>query len=164
MTDDFRQDRFQDVGQRSDVEVGYRDITKSGRLGKKFIVRNLKPFKSLRRFATVKKLRKLRKKNTAQLERLAAKAVIQKAGVKRRKLRTRINRRAFPKKVYGKNVRQKARRKLAQGDERGIKDIQGKHARRMARHLRRLRRNRRVMRTNIWKGIAYDYYRGYKRP
>jgi hypothetical protein len=157
-----RQGRFSTVEQ-SGVEAGLQESGQQDPLNKKFIARNLKPFKTLKRFATVKGLRKLKGKHMGQLERIAAQAVIKKAKVKSKPLNTKVN----TKKHKPRHIRQ-ARRQLKRigpdsfraGSTSGIKN---KRVRRAANHLRQIRRNRAVNRTKVGDPRAYDIFKGYRR-
>lgn len=161
-----RQNRFSSqggAGYTSNVLSGYPGGAGKDALAdpidKAFVRRNLKPYKSLRQFSTKKGLGKLQGKTDVQLERMATKAVIQEAGVKKRKLRTNVNR-----KKYGKNVLNRAKGKIQEGygvrklGQPGLNanEIRNKKLRQATKHLIHVKRNRRVMSTNIWKGQGYD--------
>ncbi len=157
-------------GPSSGVEGGFRESSTVGSgLDSKFVARNLKPYKSLRKFTkgkgkNLKLNKKLRGKNTAQIEQIAATAVLKKRGVlkKAKDLNTKVNKDKFKRK----HLRQ-AKKRLAQtgksfmpGSTAGIKN---KRVRRAANHLRQLRRNRRVNKTPVGSAKAYDIYKGYRR-
>jgi len=163
-----RENRFAAQTPKSGVESGYEDVT-GKEFNRGYIKRNLRSYaktsQPIRR-AIKTDFRSIKGKNYAQLERMATMAVIKRAGVKRRKLRTRINRQNFkPSEI------QAARRKMAQGyDIRdrslgqrglGIGQIQGKRVRRATAHLARVRRARRVMKSPLWKGRGYDIWKGH---
>ena len=142
-----------------------RSGVKGDPLNKKYIARNIKPYKSLKRFSTPKGLKGLKNKNYAQLERLAAIAVLKKAGVKKRKLKVKLT----PKQFSASQVK-RARAELKGRDpetmqdapkRRGLNDIKNLKVRRAARHLTTVRRNRKVMKTNIYKGRGYDISKGH---
>lgn len=153
MTLDPRVGRFADPG-TSGVEAGLRGSAQQDTLNKKYIARNIKPYKSLKKYGSVKGLKGLKNKNYAQLERMASIAVLRKSGVKRQKLRTSPNRSKF-------KPNQIKRARTALGANRAVGSIQNKKVRKAARHLTQVRRNRRVMKTNIFSGKGYDIWKGY---
>ena len=156
MTDplDPRVGRFSEAGNTSGVEAGLRSSAGQDTLTRKYIARNLKPYKSLSAYSTVKGLKKLKNKGFEQLERMAAIAVLKKSGIKRRKLRTSPDRSKF-----GGNQLGRARTALGGGKK--PEDINNRKIREAARHLTQVRRNRRVMKTNIYSGKGYDIWKGY---
>jgi hypothetical protein len=137
-----------------------------------FVKRNLRPYakkyKPIRR-AIKTNFRSLKGKNYAQLERIATMAVIKKAGVKRRKLRTKVNRRKLKRVAGGKRNIRIARRKLQQGydirklGQQGlnIQDIKNKKVRAAARHLQNVRKNRAITKTPLRAGKGYDIRAGH---
>src|SRR3990167_7660291 len=157
--DPFRQSRYSTTTESSDVPTGYADATKKDPLNAGFVVRNLKPYQALHQYASKKGLRKLRGMHYGQYERLAAKAVLQDAGVKKRKLDVTARGEGFRAPVL-----QRASQKLAQGYDKRvlgqtglkIQDIQKKNLRQATKHLSTVRRNRRIMSTNIFAGKGYD--------
>ena len=98
MTDPARVNRFQSGPEQSSVEKGYQDVTKSP-YNASFLYRNLKPYKSLKRFANPAGLKKLKgmSGNYSRYERLAATAVLKDAGIKRRKLDVTMGNNGFRK-------------------------------------------------------------------
>lgn len=141
-----RQGRFTDVDPGSGVVQGYRDAVAQDPFNKKFIARNLKQYGTLKKagLGNKKGLRKLRGMSDTQLERIAAKAVIQKAGIKRRKLPTSYNRRKHNIK-WAKNVI--ARRQAGQSVRK--QTLQRTKAARQ--HVHRINRNRRIMKSPLFK-------------
>jgi len=152
---DPRAGRFSDTGETSGVEAGMRSAAGGDTLTKKYIARNIKPYKSLKRFSTPKGLKGLKNKNFAQLERLAAIAVLKKNGVKRRKLRTTPDKNKYTGKQLGK-----AKAGISAG--RAPRSFGNVKIRNAARHITQVRRNRRVMKTNIFSGKGYDIWKGLK--
>lgn len=147
----------------SGVEAGLRQASQRDTINKKFVARNLRPYRSLRQFSSVKGLKKLRGKNMAQLENIAARAVLKKAKVKSKPLNTKINRKRFkPRKIQ---AGRRALRAIGSDSFRpgSTKGITNKSVRRAANHLRQLRRNRAVNRTRVGSVKAYDIYKGYRR-
>jgi hypothetical protein len=161
-----REGRFSTAGEASGFAAGLHEASTIDPLNKKFIRRNLKPYKNLRKFSTKKGLRGLRGKNTQQLENLAARAVLLKHKVKSKPLTTKVRQGKGKGKHTGRSLR-KARRKLRNIDDSfrpgSTKSISNKKIRRAANHLRQLRRNRRVNRTRVGSPKAYDIYKGYRR-
>lgn len=168
----YRQNRFREAPSGGGVEGGLRDAsqTKDG-FNKAFVHRNLKPFKTLKPFTRTKGkgknrkfvgLKKLGGKNTAQLENLAAKAVLKKGKVKSKKLNTTVNTSKFGRKALKKADAKLAStsKSFAPGSTAGIKN---KRVRRAANHLRQIRRNQRVNKTRVGSAKAYDIFKGYRR-
>ncbi len=155
--------QFSDLGQSSGVQQGFKDATIHDPLDKKFVIRNLKPFKTLSRFASTKGLKKLKHKNTSQLERLSARAVLKKAKIKSSPLDTSVNRKKFKPKAITKA--RKALKAIGPGAFRpgSTAGIKNKRVRRAANHLRQIRRNRRVNKTPVGSVKAYDIFKGYIR-
>jgi hypothetical protein len=159
----FRQGRFTQPGSGSGVEQGYQESSQQAdTLDQAFVRRNLKPYKTLKRYTTKKGIKGLRNKNFAQLEQLAANAVIAKAKIKSKPLDTSVN-----KDKYKPKVLRQARRRLntipdswRSGSTSGI---QNKRVRRAANHLRQIRRNRAVNKTRVGSPKAYDIWKGYRR-
>ena len=160
MTDPIRTNRFSSGPEQSSVEKGYQDITKSP-YDAAFLYRNLRPYKSLKRFASPAGLRKLKGMggNYSRYERLAATAVLKDAGVKRRKLDVTMGNEGFRKPLL-----KRAGAKVAQGYDirtlgqtgKSVSDIQNKRLRQATKNVITIRRNRRVMSTNIFAGRGYD--------
>jgi hypothetical protein len=162
-----RESRFSSVGSQSGVQSGFQESSNQpDTLNKKFVKRNLKPYKSLKRYAKPGGLKKLKHKNYAQLERMAAKAVIKKAKVKSKPLNTKINR-----KKHSSGALKKGKKVLAAAGSENFRPgslragLRGrpKKVKRAAMHLQQLRRNRRVNKTNPGNPRAYDIYKGYRR-
>jgi hypothetical protein len=161
-----RQNRFTDPSQTSGVEAGFRDAVQNDTINKKFIRRNIRPYKTLRRFSKKGGLRKLRNKNMQQLESFAARAVLSKAKVKTKKLDTTVNRGKGKGQHRPQSLR-RARRILARTPNAhapgALPKIQNKRVRRATIHLRQIRRNRRVMKQPKYSAQAYDIWKGYRR-
>jgi len=155
--------RFTEQGAGSGVESGFREASgQKDPLDKKFIARNLKPYKTLKPYGTVKGLKGLKNKNMAQLEQMSANAVLAKNHIKSKPLDTTVDRSKFKGGTLAK-----ARRRLGgisdswrQGSTEGIKN---QKVRRAANHLRQIRRNRMVNKTRVGSPNAYDIYKGYRR-
>jgi hypothetical protein len=150
-------------GEQPGNQLWKKPLTKDP-LNRGFVIRNLKPYKSLRKFASPKGLRKLRGMDFQRFENMAARAVLQDAGVKRRKLDTKIN-------GFGQPALQRARSKLSQGYDRrflgqegpDVKSIQNTRTRQAAKEIINVRRNRAITRTNPYKGKGYDIMRGHRK-
>ena len=165
-----RENRFGNVYQQYDVQTGMEDSGSD--ITRAFVKRNLrsygKKYKPIRR-AIKTNFRSLKGKNYAQLERMATMAVIKKAGVKRRKLRTKINRRKLLRGKGTKRHIRMARQKIRQGYDirklgqtgKNIQDIKNKRVRKAARHLQNVRKNRAIMKTPLAKGKGYDIRAGH---
>lgn len=145
-----RMDRFQSSASSSSVEQGLRDKTDPTDVTKKYIKRNLKPYKVLRKRKLHKKLGGLKRMNDGRLERLAVRAVLKKHHVKRRKLNRSISDKYRPKQI------RRAKRRLR------AKPLTWKPKSKAVKHVQRVKQNRRIMRTNIWKGKGYDIRKGYR--
>jgi len=159
--------RFQaSLSEPSGVEAGYRQATDKDPLNKNFVRRNLRSYKTLKRFGKRGGLDKLRTRNMARLEQLAVAAVLKKNKVKRRKLKTTRSKR------YGANQYKRARKKIREGydirykrfGQQGlnVKDIKNKRIRKATTHLVNIRRNRRINKTKLWKGVGYDIRVGHR--
>jgi len=161
-TDPTRTSRFS-TAEQSGVEAGLQQSGQPDTLNKKFIARNIKPYKTLKRFSTVKGLRGLRGKHMGQLERIAAKAVLKKNKVKSSPLNTKVKTGKY-KPVQLRRARRQLKRigseSYRPGSTSGIKN---KGVRRAANHLRQIRRNRVVNKTKIGDPKAYDIFKGYRR-
>jgi len=156
--------RFSSGYSQSGVEQGYQDV-QNDPINKAFVRRNIKQYKTLKKYAKKGGLSKLANKNYAQLERMAARAVLKKNKVKRRKLRTK-----GVQAKYGAKVTNRARKKISQGY--GVKDrklgqigksvnqIKNKKVRRAAKMQVQVRRNRRIMKTKVMAGKGYDIKKG----
>jgi hypothetical protein len=165
-----RNSRFQgNVYQQSDVQTGM-ELADAGGVTRKDVKRAINPYrkhsKQVKR-ALKSNFRSLKGKNYAQLERIATMAVIKRAGVKRRKLRTKINRNKV-KRRFVRRGRQKLRagydiRKLGQSGK-NIQDIKNVKVRAAARHIANLRRNRAITKTPLAKGKGYDIRAGHISP
>ena len=131
-----------------------RSTAQQDTLTKKYIARNIKPYKTLKAYSTVKGLKGLKGKDYSQLERMATIAVLKKSKVKRQKLRTTPDKKTFT----GSQIK-RARTALGSGTDPGT--IRNTKIRKAARHLTQVRRNRRVMKTNIFAGKGYDIWKGY---
>ena len=152
-----RDNRFGgNVYSQYDIDAGYEQANTYTDVSRRDVKRAIQPYAKhspfLRR-AIKTNFRNTRGKNVAQIERQAALAVIREAGVKRRKLRTKINRKKLLKgKGSRRNIRV-ARKRIRQGyDIRkmgqagpNIQDIKNKRTRRAARHIVNVRRNRAIM-------------------
>lgn len=131
-------------------------------MDKKFVTRNLKPYKTLRKFTKKGGLKKLKGKNFAELEGMAAKAVLKKGKIKSKPLDATVNKAKFKKKVMRRAKRRLSN--IAQAYRPGSTSvIKNKKVRRAANHLRQIRRNRRVNKTPVGSAAAYDIYKGYRR-
>jgi hypothetical protein len=159
--------RFSAAGQ-SGIAAGLQESSTLDPFNKKFIRRNLKPYKGLKKFAKKGGLKGLRGKNTAQLESMAAKAVLKKNKVKSKPLSTKVRKGQGKGQFTGKQLRRARRHLKRQGPENDFqagsnKYIKRKGVRRAANHLRQIRRNRRVNKTPVGSKRAYDIYKGYTR-
>lgn len=147
------------------VLEGYGSAVRDDPVNKGLVRRNLRDYKSLRKFAKPGQLSRLRGKTDAQLEKMAVRAVIRKNDVQKRKLRTNVNR-----KQYGKPLLQRAQKKLNQGydirrlGQQGadVKDIANPRLRRATKHLSNIQRNRKIMSTKIMAGRGYDIRMGHE--
>ena len=164
--DPLRVSRFSTIGEPSGVQSGYGGPGEN-LYDRAFIIRNLKPYESLSRYASAKGLRKLRgmKGNYQRIENIAARAVLKDAGVKRRGLRVQTDRDKF-----GRPLLQRAAGKLEQGYDirrlgqtgADIMDIKRDRLRQATRHLSTVRRNRRIMSTDPYAGRGYDIRMGHQ--
>ena len=154
--------RFSEAGQ-SGVESGYQKSSQ-GRdpLDNKFVRRNIKPFKTLKKFSQKGGLKGLKKQNTEQLENKAAKAVITKKKIKSAPLNTKINKNRYKPKAI-----KRAKKRLGKIDQSfkpgSTRAIKNKRVRRAANHLRELARNRRVNKTKVGSKKAYGIWKGTRR-
>ena len=146
-------------------DFGFDEAMRDDPLNKKFVQRNLKEYKTLRKFSKKGGLKKLRKMNYAQMERLATRAVLNKNNVKRRKLRTSLNKKKFKQRhlnIARRKIDKKGfdvRRLGQQGKD--VDDIKWKQVRKAAKHIIQTRRNRAIMKTPIWSGKGIDIKRGH---
>lgn len=163
-----RENPFSSVSPASGVETGYEDAVRHDPLNKKFIARNLKPYKTLRKFSTPKGMKGLKNKNYAQLERMAVRAVLTKNKVKRRTLSNKLDRdrysprllqRARQKTRAGYDIRDRSKGQL--GKSTGM--IQNKQVRKATKHLITIRRNRQINKTGLYQGLGYDIMKGYRK-
>lgn len=161
-----RQGRFTSgasgVGMGSDF--GYDDVGRHDPLNKKFIRRNLREYRNLKKFGKKGGLKKLKNKNQTQLERLAVQAILKKNKVKRRKLNTKVNRKRH-RKVHLRKAKAKLRagydiRKMGQTGK-SIGSIKNRKVQKAARHLANIRRNRVINKTPILAGKGYDLKMGH---
>ena len=162
-----REGRFSTAGEASGFAAGLGEASRLDPLNKKFIRRNLKPYKNLKKFSKKGGLRGLRGKSTAKLEQMAARAVLKKNKIKSKgPLTTKVKQGQGKGKHTGRSLR-KARRKLRTTEESfrpgSTSNITNKKVRRAANHLRQIRRNKRVNRTKVGSSKAYDIYKGYRR-
>jgi len=163
--DPVRPNRFSGA-ETSSVQSGLESGIGRSLFSRSDIVRNIKPYAKygLKQYASTKGLRKLRGKDYQQLENMAARAVLKKYKVKRRKLATGVDRSEFRKPLL-----KRAKLKLSQGYDRrllgqqgkDVKDIPKVRLRQAAKRLITVRRNRRVMSTNIFRGKGYDIKMGH---
>ena len=91
MANTERQGRFQDYSKGDSLSKGYRDIGNDP-LDKKFMKRQFESYPVLKKGGLDKGLGQLRNYNDTQLEAMAAKAVLSKAKVERKKLPKQLNR------------------------------------------------------------------------
>ena len=145
-----RTDRFQSSAASSPVEQGMRASTDRTDITKKYIKRNLKPYKTLRKKKYHIRLKKLKNLSENRIEALAIKSVMKKHGIERRKLNRKFDDKYKPKKI------RRAKRRLAR------KPLTWKPKSKVVRHVQRVQQNRRIMRTNIWAGKGYDIRKGYR--
>jgi hypothetical protein len=165
VTDPARQNRFSDP-ESSGAAAGLDSSVGKALFSRGDIVRNIKPYAKygLKAYASSKGLRKLRGKDYQQFENMAARAVLKKYKVKKRKLDVNMDRSRFNKPLL-----QRASRKIAQGYDKRVLGQQGKDVknihnaklRKATRHVIAIRRNRRIMSTNIMSGKGYDIQKGH---
>jgi hypothetical protein len=149
-----RAQRFSNVGASSAVEQGMwkggnRLDATATEFDKKYIRRNIKPYKVLRKKGFHKNLKKLKNLTDKRLENIAVRAVMKKHGYKQKKLN-----RSFNSKYNPRQIKQAKRRVRAMPKTQVPK---GKKLQ----HVRNVMQNRRITRTNIWKGKGYDIRKGY---
>lgn len=146
-------------------DFGFDEAMRDDPLNRKFVQRNLKEYKTLRGLTKKNGLKKLRKMNYAQMERMAARAVLTKNNVKRRKLATSLNRKkhnARAIRIARRKIDKKGfdvRRLGQQGPD--VDDLKSKKVRAAAKHIIQIRRNRAIMKTPIWSGKGIDIKRGH---
>lgn len=137
-----REGRFGDLERGQGILTGFQDTTKDP-IDKKFIKRQLKPFK---KFGVPQNLSKLKGMTDTELERLAAKAVIKNRGVKVNKLRTNVNVQKFGKQniIRGRKIIAKRKAGLT------VNPKAAKRTRAARRHILNIRENRRIMKTPLF--------------
>lgn len=141
MATDQRQGRFTDPSGGQGIVQGYRDAVKEDPFNKKFLARNYKEYDVLKKAGLGKPKnikKKLKGRTDAELENIAAKAVLQKAGVKRKKLTRKYNTKKHNIK-WAKKVM--ARRAAGQS----VKKQTLKRTKAARRHVQWVNRNRKWM-------------------
>lgn len=145
-----RQGRFQDYQRGDAIQKGYRDAVADDPFDKKFMKRQFKSYDVLKKGGLHKNLKKLTRYNDVQLEALAAKAVLEKADVKKRKMNTKLNhakynikwaKKVMAKRAAGQTVRRQSLKKT-------------KAARR---HILNVRRNRRLAKTPLYPNVPKGF-------
>jgi hypothetical protein len=149
MANTERDGRFQDYSKGDSLAKGYRDIGNDP-LDKKFMKRNFAEYGVLKKGGLDKGLKQLRNYNDVQLESMAAKAVLSKAKIERKKLPKQLNKAKYnikwAKKVMAKRAAGKTVRRQAL-----------KRTKAARRHILTIRRNRRLEKTPLYANLPDRY-------
>jgi len=144
MVDITRENRYQDASKGAGIIGGLRSSTNlPDTFTRKDTQRNLKPFK---KFGVPQNIQKFARKSDTQIENVAANAIvkrgIKRGNIKRKKLRTGIN-----KQKFGAKKIDWAKRVMSQDDPRRRALKRTRAARR---HIRFVRRNREAMKLPLF--------------